>query len=232
MGSNEARVPPHEKSHGRYGDTPTATIISLSASTPPLHFSGQERTLEDMRTHYHGNIKKCLLPIDIGEKAYKIKPERRKQWRQIMTSRLANKFREANRLQHILLKLDRTPAEEQEFAEIMSAQLMADAKRFARHAPDEARNLRIKAWELRGQMRLTGTITPTARLLRRIHRMPRARRTAPATAARAADSGGPGSGDPEPEPPAAAPFDFAHLASLLNYPSTLVASQAMPGVCS
>ena len=131
----------------------------------------------------------------------------------------------------LLHKVDRTPAEEREFAEIMAAEMTADAKRFAQVAPDEARALRAKVWELRGQLRLTGTIIPITRI-RRILRMPRARarRTAPSTAARAADSGGSGSGDPDPEPHA--PFDFAHLANLLNYPSTLVASQAMPGVCS
>ena len=95
----------------------------------------------------------------------------------------------------------------------VSAFLMADARRIKRVAPDEARNRMASARALR---ELTGTIIPTARLLRRIRRMPRARarRTAPATAARAADSGGK---DPDPEPPRP-----RSLRSLYSLPASVV----------
>ena len=77
----------------------------------------------------------------------------------------------------------------------VSARLMAEAKQLEHIAPDEARNRVASARALRGQPRLTGSITPHILRIRRV----RARRP-PASVRRAtADSGG--DPDPEPEPP-------------------------------
>ena len=94
------------------------------------------------------------------------------------SSRLAEKFRRENRLQHILLNPDRSPYEERIAQKILRA--MRTQGRIPRRRPI-------------GQ----GIRSVIRRTVRRV----RARRTSPATAARAADSGGPGSGDPDPEPP-------------------------------
>ena len=92
------------------------------------------------------------------------------------SSRLAEKFRRENRLQHILLNPDRSPYEERIAQKILRA--MRTQGRIPRRRPI-------------GQ----GIRSVIRRTVRRV----RARRTSPATAARAADSGG--TGDPDPEPP-------------------------------
>jgi hypothetical protein len=92
------------------------------------------------------------------------------------SSRLVAKFRAANRLQHILLNPNRSPHEERIAQKILRA--MRAQGRIPRRRP---------------------IVQGIRSVIRRTVRRVRARRTSPATAARAADSGG--SGDPEPEPP-------------------------------
>ena len=82
----------------------------------------------------------------------------------------ASRRREKLRDDELLHKFDRTPAEEREVTKILRAQGLIQRRR-----------------------------RPIVRsLIRRTVRRVRARRTAPATAARSADSGGK---DPDPEPP-------------------------------
>ena len=82
----------------------------------------------------------------------------------------ASRRREKLRDDELLHKFDRTPAEEREVTKILRAQGLIQRRR-----------------------------RPIVRsLIRRTVRRVRARRTSPATAARASDSGGSGSGDPEP----------------------------------
>ena len=94
------------------------------------------------------------------------------------SSRLAEKFRRENRLQHILLNPNRPPHEERIAQKILRA--MRAQGRIPRRRPI---------------VQVQGVRSVIRRTVRRV----RARRTAPATAARAADSGG--TGDPDPEPP-------------------------------
>ena len=93
------------------------------------------------------------------------------------SSRLAEKFRRENRLQHILLNPDRSPYEERIAQKILRA--MRAQGRIPRRRPI---------------VQVQGVRSVIRRTVRRV----RARRTSPATAARASDSGGSGSGDPEP----------------------------------
>jgi hypothetical protein len=98
----------------------------------------------------------------------------------------ASRRREKLRDDELLHKFDRTPAEEREVTKILRAQGLIQRRR-----------------------------RPIVRsLIRRTVRRVRARRTAPATAARAADSGGK---DPDPEPPRP-----RSLRSLYSLPASVV----------
>lgn len=83
----------------------------------------------------------------------------------------------------LLHKVGRTDAEERRVQKILRAR-------------GWARN-----WIPRRQRRRASVSTMRSLLIRRVVRRSRARRIAPATAARAADSGGSGDLDPDPEPP-------------------------------
>ena len=97
----------------------------------------------------------------------------------------ASRRREKLRDDELLHKFDRTPAEEREVTKILRAQGLIQRRR-----------------------------RPIVRsLIRRTVRRVRARRTAPSTAARAADSGGTGV-DPDPEPPRPHSYTYSLPASV------------------